>query len=199
MDLKTFLPVVVGPLIAAIIGLIFSNMGIFGKQKRIEYYLKRLELVDRAATLSAANKDRSEINVLQALLQSELLDIISIIRSSSIREEEQAKIDFDLKPWYQRVFPPKSSTVGGRFGIIIFYLYAICGFFYIFIFFFALYYSQNDFMEPKYALFGMVASFVTAGASRLWAIRSARRQAILGRAKRLLAIYEESKPPMPQY
>jgi len=129
----------------------------------------------------------AEVETIRAALWQELRDIASYVRASSISSEEIAAIDFDRRVWYRRIIPPATRTVGGRIGIVIFYLYGSTAVLYVPIFIMMV--LKGDPREPAWiGLVGFGGAAAIASGCWLWAVRSARNSAIVQRALRLLAI-----------
>jgi len=190
MDPKTGVTLVVSifiaPLVVAIIGLIFARIGLSGKLEWEEYYLKRIELIEKILSLEPTIAKARPGGIDCSPLYEELADIVARVRLMSLRIEEQAQLDFYKQPLYKRFWKlPKPHGVGGWVASVIFYLYALCTLEYAA----ALVFVVKVFGVglPAISIFMFIAiSILIAWLGRHWAIRSATSAIILERARRQL-------------
>jgi hypothetical protein len=182
MKTEVLIPIFLSPLIGAIIAFLFSQFGITGKTRLLEYYLKRLELIEKLLSSKEIDIDRS-------ILKKEVNEIIVFICLSSVKNEEIEQIEFVSRPWYKKIIHlPLQKTLSGKIASFIFYLYGVSGVLYIFILV-SMFIGDND--EWYIALIGLVMSFLIAYLCRIWAIKSAYSRAILERAKRELFLNDK--------
>ena len=112
MKFEILIPIILAPVITAIVGLVFSKYGISGKSKRIEYYLKRLELIEKLL----ANND---ITASKNLIRNELNDIVTYLSLSSLKNDEFVRIEFKNRPWFRKILTlPYTGSIGGTIAQI---------------------------------------------------------------------------------
>ena len=112
------LPIILGPLIGAIISIVTTSSGLTGKTKYVEYQIKRVELIEKllASIDQGNNRLRRELNY-------ELADIVGAVRESSLQNQELIRLNFSERIWYKRIMPPFTNTLEGRLANFVFYLY----------------------------------------------------------------------------
>ena len=180
------LPIILGPLIGAIISIVTTSSGLTGKTKYVEYQIKRVELIEKllASIDQGNNRLRRELNY-------ELADIVGAVRESSLQNQELIRLNFSERIWYKRIMPPFTNTLEGRLANFVFYLYLLMGLSYLVIF--PLIFLDKPHLYPtesrNMALVSILMSFLFAVLARAWAISAARRAALLRRARRLLILY----------
>ena len=72
MEYQIIIPIILAPIITAIVGLIFSKYGLTGKTKHLEYFLKRVELIEKLIA-------NDNIKTNKVKLKSELDDIVTYL------------------------------------------------------------------------------------------------------------------------
>ncbi|MDX6187948.1 hypothetical protein SGQ83_01180 [Flavobacterium sp. Fl-318] len=182
MKTEILIPIFFSPIVGAIIGFVFSQLGISGKTKIVEYYLKRVELIEKLLL----NK---EIKLDKSVLKDELNEIITYVSLSSIKNNEIAKIDFAKRPWYKKIIHlPQITTITGKVASFIFYLYGSIGLIYIPIIISLIFNKRKELIV---VLITTCLTFLVAFLCRLWVIRIAYREAILQKAKKELFLNNE--------
>lgn len=178
----TILAAVASPIVAAIVGLIVARSGTAAKLRRVEYSLKRTELIEKLLSLQSNRIKEDKFPV--APLIDELNDIAASIQQSSIRQQEQDQLDFDKRPFWKTIYKlPVPRTVGGWIGSGIFYVYSLGALFYVVMLLIDIVGVQS--LLPKEVLVpGIVVSGFFAGLGRIWAVNSAHGAASLDRARR---------------
>lgn len=163
-------PVILSPIVIALIGFIFSGIGISGKLKRIEYYGKRYELIDKI--LSNTN-----INIRKESLKDEIRDIVTYLEATSLSIEEKAQLDFNKKKSFNRhVTLPKPTSVGGWIATILYYMYGFTFVVYLLAIIGTtfLFEANNTPEENQLFYYGLFGSAAIAFGARLWAINIAK-------------------------
>lgn len=182
-----FLQTIIGPLAGTVIGLVFARFGMAGREKLQEFYLKRIELIEKLLLLEPTVDQVRPNTINRSALCEELADIVNRIRLMSLTLEDQAQLEFHKQPLYKRLWKlPKPQTSGGWFATIVFYLYAFTGLFYLVLFFINTAEDGLNRIPLKIVLITLVSSFVVAWIARYAAIRSAQSAVILQRARRQL-------------
>ena len=177
MDYKIIAPIIIAPIITALVGLVFSKYGVSGKIKQLEFYLKRIELIEK---LLATKRLKSN----QFKLENELEEIATYINVSSISTNEFAVLDYKNKKWYYKIFNlPKSITIGGKVATVIYYIYGITSVLYIpLIIYILIAHGIGEYTSLFFIGFGI--SFVVAILCRNIVINAAQRNLIVEKAKR---------------
>lgn len=191
------LPLIIGPLIGAIISTVTTSSGLTGKTKNLEYQIKRVELIDKLLGTIGEDDDR-----LRTALKCELAEIVGNVRETSIQQDELINLTYSQRIWYKRILPPFLNTLEGRLANFVFYLYGFSALFYV---------AMSPFLlrgRPGLRLswesvgaviVGVTMSFAIALLARVWAISAARRYALLRRARRLLILYSKTRGEDPRY
>jgi hypothetical protein len=188
-SISPILPIIFGPVAAAIVALVFANIGVAAKTKRTAYLLTRAELIEKILkNTSTDTTDDGHAKALVAACQRDLLDIMTVLRATSIRAEELAKLEFEQRPWYRRWKPPYSGTVGGVMGVMVYFIYLAQSLAYAVATVVLFWYPIED-LHPWQTAFMTVNQGLGAALGYWWALRSARNAAILARAKRLVALH----------
>lgn len=178
----TILAAVASPIVAAIVGLIVARSGTTAELRRVEYFLKRTELIEKLLSLQSNQIKEDKFPV--APLIDELNDIAASIQQSSIRQQEQDHSDFDKRPLWKRIYKlPVPRTVGGWIGSGIFYVYSLGALAYVVMLLIALVGVQTT-LPTEVLLPGIFGSVLFAWLGRIWAVKSARVAASLDRARR---------------
>lgn len=172
-------------IVASIVGLIGTRTGTVEKLRRVEYLIKRTELIEKFLSLQYNQIEKDKIPV--SLLIDELIDISASIHNSSIRQQHQDQLDFDKRILWKRIFTlPVPSTVGGWIGSGIFYMYSLSSLIYFGMLVVVLRVDKSTEAPPgpqdlpiSAILGGLLVSALFAWGGRVWAVKSARNAAIL--------------------
>lgn len=193
--LQGLLPLIVGPLIGAIISIVTTSSGLTGKTKNVEYQIKRVELIDKLLGSIGEDGDR-----LRTALKCELAEIVGSVRETSIQEEELIKLTYNQRIWYKKIMPPFLNTLEGRLANFVFYLYGFGALCYVGVLPFLLLGRPGHYRGFAWSsIAGLVMSLLIAMLARAWAISAARRYALLRRARRLLILYSKTRDEDPRY
>lgn len=187
------LPLIIGPLIGAIISTVTTSSGLTGKTKNIEYQIKRVELISKLLGTIGEDGDR-----LRTALKCELAEIVGNVRETSIQEDELINLTYSQRIWYKRILPPFLNTLEGRLANFVFYLYGSSALLYVAMYPFLLH-GRPGLLVPLEVIFVVAMSFVIAFLARVWAISAARRYALLRRARRLLILYSKARGEDPRF
>ena len=187
--LQGLLPLIVGPLIGAIISIVTTSSGLAGKTKNVEYQIKRVELIGKLLGSIGEDGDR-----LRKALKCELAEIVGSVRETSIQEDELIKLTYNQRIWYKKIMPPFLNTLEGRLANFVFYLYGFCALYFVVMSPFLFLGRQGlDRGLAWSPIVGAAMSFLIAMLARVWAISAARRYALLRRARRLLILYSKAR------
>lgn len=159
------------PVVAAIAGFLVNKLGSGAKLREIEYYAKRLELVEKLLTLEPTVVKQPDILRDTDVMRSEVTDVVNYLRQTSLREP----IREGRPPIAHRFILPMPRTLGGWIGTIIYYMYAFGALIYLVLLitsFFA--YDNAEFGSYLISL-SLVGSCIFAALGRLWAMRSFRK------------------------
>lgn len=185
------LSIIFGPVAAVLVAIVFANVGIAAKAKRTSYLLARVEVIEKILANVTATDAQSK--ALVSACQRDLLDIMIVLRATSIRAEELARLEFDKRPWFRRLFPPRSASVSGVMAVVIYYVYLAQTIAWIGATI-VLFWHPFDNLHPVQGIFMIMNQGVGVALGYWWALKSARSAAIISQAKRLVAFYGLSDP-----
>lgn len=192
MESNTLLPIVFGPFAAALLGVLFANVGISRNTKVIEYYAKRATVIEQVLKLVAHDPLSEDTRHLSSACQQDLVDILTYLRLTTVRAEEQVQIDYDKQRWYRQLRPPHVGTVSNRLALGVYYLYAFSTVMYVALAIVLLFQPSRRRPDDWFLVMGFLLSAVVAVIGHILAVKSARSAAIVARARRLLAVYDAS-------
>ena len=149
------------------------------KTKRLEYFQKRFDLIEKLLQSEHIESNKNK-------LKEELDEIAVKLSLTSIKSEEFASINYSKKPFLTKIFVlPKISSIGGKIGLVVYYLYGITGLLYIPLSIALL--ISGDLGEDWYIiLIAIFGSFTFALLARIAVVKGVKREAIVEKAKRLL-------------
>ena len=118
--------VLLPPIIAGIIGLITSGSGISGRIKKINYYLKRLELISNLSDYIDNHELKGGKERYRETINFEISEIFTFIQKTKTdKSEVKVILERQQSGRFKKLFIlPKPITAGGWFATIIYYLYA---------------------------------------------------------------------------
>lgn len=181
MTFETILPLVVAPLITAIIGALFSKFGSNSKIKDLELKLKKIELLERLII----NSDTSEE---KEALKSKISHISNSLIVSEIEDVKFIELSYLKKPWYYRlIFLPRLKTLASRIAGFAYYIYLIYG---LILLFWLPKVLWEDHERKELAIIVLISSFLLAFLHRKIAIHFSQRDAIVEKAK--IDLYRQS-------
>ena len=187
-EAKLLLPIVASPLIGAVLSILISAIGLPGRVAQVEYQDKRLALIEKLLTVLPEGSRE-----LRQALEHELAEIISFVTETSPAAEELRLLNYDKRIWFRKILPPSPSSFAGTVANVVFYMYAV----YPFVFFLAFNGSfSGETGDTSFKLFVILASTTMAILARMWAIKTARKNALIRRSRRLLGLYAKSRGEM---
>lgn len=186
-DLAIILGVItlVGAIFPAIFGWIVNRTGTAEKLRRVEYLIKRTELIEKFLSFQFNQIEKNKIPVEHLI--NELIDISVSIQNSSIHQQQQEHLDFDKRSLLKRIFMlPVPTTVGSWIGSGIFYMYSFASLGYIVMLGIVIFDGNivdipdaSQFLKIFMFGVGLLFSTLLAWVGRRWAVKSALKAAIL--------------------
>ena len=168
-------------LLPAIVALISARPWLTARNKRMEYFERRLTLVK---SMLADHRDRLEPNQIAAI-ESEVKFIANDMIASSDRSEEKRILRWSHQAIWKKLFTlPRPQSLTNWIANALFYLYLVCGIFYLVVMLpWVLVQGQKieELLQLEVVIWGIIGSFVICALARKWSLSIARKRTISGR------------------
>jgi len=200
----TFSGVLLAPVMGTIAGLL-SRSGLQRKQQEAEYKIKRLDLIEKAISVGRSVSNTLLVDIDVSFAQAEYLRVLNSL------SEPEPPSEQDLLPFERYKLPirllilPKPTSISGWISSFFFYIYLICGIFYLMFGILTLTVPSLSVRAEEaparevdlmgLSIGGVIASLAICAVARFWAIRAAKATIRRDREKFRREIGPEGIPP----